>query len=394
MRKFLGSAALVLSTSLLAACGGGGTAKSSAPSGCGAPMPASPSTSSIAGIVDPLVENELATTDAPSLTIEIARAGTPIYVQAYGQQNLAACLAAAATTPYQIGSITKQFTAAAVLTLVESGKVDLDTPVVAYLADYQFNPLLTVRMLLNQTSGLQDFESLLTVAQDEAGVTEQQVLTDIVGAASHFSPGTAYEYSNSNYFVLGVIIERVSGATYGDYLQAHVLTPAGLMNTSITQPANAALPYSLDFPFVAGTPGRSLGIIPDPSVLFSAGELWSTVGDLTQWDNALFGGKVIDQQSLIEMLTAPSGVPTYGQPSLPSSYAMGWVVSNYNGYPFYWHNGKTLAYTAYNGVFSDTQWTLTILTNLDLSEDTPLGPLAQSIITSVCPVLTGPQSCT
>lgn len=95
-------------------------------------MPASSSTSSVAGIVDPLVENELATTDAPSLTIEIARAGTPIYIQAYGQQNLASRLAAAATTPYQIGSVTKQFTAAAVLTLVESSEVDLDTPVVAY----------------------------------------------------------------------------------------------------------------------------------------------------------------------------------------------------------------------------------------------------------------------
>jgi hypothetical protein len=89
MRKFLGSAVLALNASLLAACGGGRTAQSSAPPGCGTPMPASPSASSIAGIVDSLVENELATTDAPSLTIEIARGGTPIYVQAYGQQNLA-----------------------------------------------------------------------------------------------------------------------------------------------------------------------------------------------------------------------------------------------------------------------------------------------------------------
>ena len=390
MGNFLGSTALVLYTCLLCACGGGGGGGST---GCGTPMPASPGSSSIAALVDPIVEKELNITDAPSLTIEIARGGTPIYVQAYGQQNVASCLAAAPTAPYQIGSVTKQFTAAAVLTLVESGQINLDTPVVVYLPDYQFNPSLTVRMLLNQTSGLQDYLGF-ALAQPQAAVPEQQVLTDIVAAAMHFSPGTAYEYSNSNYFVLGVIIERVSGTTYADYLQAQVLTPAGLMNTSLTRPADAALPYTLDDPLVPGASGRSLGIIPDPSVFFSAGALWSTVGDLTQWDIALFGGKVITQQSLVEMLTPPSGVPTFGQVTVPSSYAMGWVASRYDGHPFYWHNGKTLAYTAFNGVLSDTQWTLTILANLDVSENTPFATLAQSIITSVCPVLTGPQSCT
>jgi D-alanyl-D-alanine carboxypeptidase len=353
-------------------------------------------TDSIGAIVDGLVSSEIKSQGLPGLTIEVARHGRPIYARAYGYADLTPCLRTQVTTDYQIGSVTKQFTAAAILQLQSTGKLALDDAVAGYLPAYAFDSRITVRMLLNQTSGLPDYLSLPAPPGVLGGapIAEQTVLTAIAQGSLVFPPGTAYEYSNSNYFLLGAVIEVVSGVSYSEYLDEHIFSPARLHHTSLTQPLHAAAPYSYDRPAQAGATGLAPGIVLDPSVYFSAGALWSDVSDLARWDRALLSGRILPAAQLELMVTPPAGVPVFDDAAAASNYAMGWVRTTFLGHPFVWHNGGTLAYTAFNGVFLDSGWSVSMLTNVHIiQENTPFGPLAQSLIEALCTSKTTDADC-
>jgi CubicO group peptidase (beta-lactamase class C family) len=322
----------------------------------------------------------------PSIVLEIAKDGVVQYAQAYGYADLSTCRLAQLDTPYQIGSVTKQFTASAILQLQAAGLVNLDQPVLTYLPDYTFDPRITLRMLLNQTSGLVDYLTLPHPASDVNGVSEQTVLTTILQYPLDFTPGSAYEYSNSNYFVLGSVIEVVTSMSYAQYLANSVLTPAGLTHTTYEQPLEAAAPYSYDHPATPGATGLAVGIIPDPSVYFASGALWSTVEDLVQWDAKLRDGAVISPAAFTEMITPPAAVPVFGEMGATSTYAMGWVavVPQAPERPYVWHNGQTLAYTALNALTPETGISVAILTNVDIQEAVPLTPFGVQLITTFC----------
>jgi D-alanyl-D-alanine carboxypeptidase len=381
----------VICCSLLAlctACGGGSGSTGSGgdhngPGGCRS-LPASTAPSgSLGQIVDELVASEMTTQGLPGVTVAVAKNGEILYAQGYGYADLGTCQPMQSAARLQIGSITKQFTAAAILQLQNSGAVELDKPVVGYLPKYAFDPRITVRMLLNQTSGLEDYlKSQAAQSYTGGPVAEDTVLNVIVQAPLLFTPGTAYAYSNSNYFVLGSILEAVTSVSYPDFLSTNVFPLAGLDNTSYTRPADSASPY------VQGTNGPVPGDIPDPSAYFSAGALWSNVQDLVAWDAALLNGKVIPISSFDLMITPPA-VPTF-QDGAPSYYGMGWVAGGaLAGHPFVWHNGGTISYTSFSGLLTDDGFSIAILTNFPVQEATPLLRLGQQLITAVCNSPTG-----
>ena len=166
------------------------------------------------------------------MTVAIAKNGTVLYTQGYGYADLSNCQAAQPDNNFQIGSVTKQFTAAAVLQLQNAGMLDIDHAVVSYLPSYGFDSRITLRMLLNQTSGLADYLAFAAAPTWVNGVSEQTVLTAIAQAPLILTPGSSYSYSNSNYYILGSIIEAVSGITYPNYLANNIFTPVGLSHTS------------------------------------------------------------------------------------------------------------------------------------------------------------------
>ena len=308
------------------------------------------------------------------VAVAIAKNGTILYTQGYGYANLSSCTPVQPSMDFQIGSLTKQFTAAAVLQLQNAAKLNIDNPVANYLPSYAFDPHITLRMLLTQTSGLQDYLGFSAANSWTSGVSEQTVLTQIAQAPLVFAPGAYFQYSNSNYFVLGSVIEAVSSVSYANYLGANIFQPLGLNNTSYLQPAGAAAPY---------TRGRSPGVIPDPSLFFSAGALWSNVQDLATWDAALLNGKAIPSALFTEMVTPPSGVTNYPQGG-PTGYAMGLVLDTEVGHPVAWHNGETYAYTSFNGMFLDDGFSVIVLTNMPISEDTPLLNLEVQLMQAIC----------
>lgn len=307
------------------------------------------------------------------MSAAVAKDGTILYTQGYGYANLNTCQPVQPAMDFQIGSITKQFTAAAVLQLQNDGKLNIDNSVITYLPSYAFDPRITLRMLLTQTSGLPDYLKFSAVGSWFNGVSEQTVLTEIVQAPLVFTPGSYYQYSNSNYFVLGSVIEAVSSITYPSYMASNIFQPLGLANTSYLQPAGIASPY---------TQGPSTGFIPDPSVYFSAGALWSNVRDLATWDAALINGKVIPS-ALFTVMVTPSGAPIYQQGG-PSGYAMGLGIARISGHPFAYHNGGTDSYTAFNGMFLDDGFSVIVLTNMPVKEDVPLLNLEEQLIEGIC----------
>lgn len=366
---------------MCAACGGSSEQSSAAT--CPALPTAKAPAGTIGAQVDALVAAEMNAKGLPGMAVAIAKDGVVIYAQGYGYANLSSCAPVQADTEFQIGSVTKQFTAAAILKLHAAGTLNIETTAASYLPAYAFDSRVTIRMLLEQTAGLVNYTDFPEATGWLGGVTPNTVLTAIAQRPLAFTPGSAYQYSNSNYFVLGAIIEAVTGRTYENYMQADIATPIGLTRTAYQQPLTSAFPY---------TTGNRPGIIPHPSALFAAGALWSNVTDLAKWDVALRHGNVIPIVDFNTMITPPIGIPEFGR-STASIYAMGWVRQTLINRPFVWHNGETLAYTAFNGMFLDNGFTVSVLTNVDIHENSPLYPFARSLIQTICTTPSTATSC-
>jgi CubicO group peptidase (beta-lactamase class C family) len=238
--------------------------------------------------------------------VAAAKDGKPILVRAYGKANRETGAIADADTRFPIGSLTKQFTAVCILQLAEQGKLKVEDTIRTYLPDYpkQTGDKITLHQLLSHTSGLPNYtadEALMKASDKDHSPAE--VLATFEDKPLHFDPGTRWEYSNSNFFLLGLVIEKVSGHSYEQYLQAHLLGPAGMTRTS-----------TIDAP---DTPDTATGYATDPegnetlvrakvdsvTVEFAAGALRSTVNDLFRWDRALSGTLLLSAASKARMLT-------------------------------------------------------------------------------------------
>lgn len=273
--------------------------------------------------------------------------------QGYGYADLATDQVTPPNDIFEIGSITKQFTAAVIMKLQEQGKLHGDDSMATYLPQYGFPSAITLRMLLTHTSGLANYTSFSQFpGWSVNGVSEATVLTAVSQAPLQFTPGTAYSYSNGNYFALGAIIEGVSGQTYESNLDEYVIHPLGLQNTYFELP-----------PAALAATGYSTGLEPvtpwTRSSAFAAGALSTNVYDLVTWENALMHGQVVSPASFKEMTTS-NGFVSNGQ-----SYGFGLVLQTHNGHAVMWHNGGIAGFVTQELVFLDSGVTLAEFANLD-----------------------------
>lgn len=350
-------------TGVLEGCG----SHSSSPQSVSAPA-------SLPATVDGLAREQMRQAGIPAMTIALAKQGSMLYTQAYGLSNEAAGLAAQPATVFEIGSITKQFTAALIMKLQEQGKLNVNDKMTTYLPRYGFPSAITIRMLLNQTSGLADFTNFPQLgAWIMNGVSEATVLTAVSQAGLQFQPGTQYAYSNSNYFALGSIIETVTAQTYAVNLQQSIFHPLSLTSTYYTLP-----PASLS---ATGYSDSGAGVAPvspwNRSAAFAAGALSSNVYDLVAWDNALISGKVVSAASFQQM-TTPNG---FNLDSTGDSYGFGLVVGRYDNRPIIWHTGQIGGFYAENVVFLDDGFTLVLLTN---DQDFNTDPFVLKLMNAIC----------
>lgn len=284
---------VVLAIAGLTGCGGGESTSAAPP----------PQTMSLGSLVDLQANTAMKQQGVPGMTVALAKNGSMLYSQAYGISNIATQSPTQTSTIFEIGSITKQFTAALIMKLQEQGELHVDDSIQEYLPEYKFPSAITIRMLLNHTSGLANYTTFAQYPGWAAnGVSEQTILSAVSQAALLFPPGTQWSYSNSNYFALGAIIEKLSGQSYAANLEQYIFEPLGLTSTyfSLPPPAQAAIGYTLN------ATGAIPALVCNRSTAFAAGALSSNVSDLIAWDNALINGKVVSAASFTAMTTPVS----------------------------------------------------------------------------------------
>lgn len=325
-------------------------------SGCSASPAPSNQQPTIESTVDEAVKVYVLRSGVPGVTVDLAQNGNTIYAQGYGYSDVSTKQAAKPTDIFEIGSITKQFTAAIIMKLQEQGKLHVDDSMSTYLPQYGFPSAITLRMLLTHTSGLANYTSFSQFPDWSAnGVPEATVLTAVSQAPLQFTPGTAYSYSNSNYFALGGIIEVVTGQSYESNLDQDIFQPLGLQNTYYELPPAALAATGYD-----NSSGPLEPVTPwTRSSAFAAGAMSANVYDLVTWENALMHGQVVSPASFKEMTTS-DGFVSNGQ-----SYGFGLVLQTYNGHPVMWHNGGIAGFLTQELVFLDSGVTLAEFANLD-----------------------------
>lgn len=252
-------------------------------------------------------------------SVLVAEKGQVIFKKGYGMANMEWNIPNTPDTKFRLGSITKQFTALLIMQLVEKGKLKLDGKVTDYLPDYPkaTGDKITVHHLLTHTSGIPNYTDVPGFLQNMARdpYTPNSLVKTFSGKPLDFEPGTKFSYSNSGYFLLGVLIEKVTGKSYADVLKENILTPLQLKDTG----------YDLFGPII---PKRATGYEKagnayvnapylDMTIPYAAGSLYSTVEDLYRWDQALYTDKLLTAKSKATLFT----------PFL-DKYAYGWGVGN------------------------------------------------------------------
>jgi D-alanyl-D-alanine carboxypeptidase len=337
MRRFLTAAAFVLPISLAAQ--------------------ALPPVAAVAHVADSLAQAFIADKDAPSVAIALVRGRDTIIMRAWGKADLEQDVAATPRSVYRIGSVTKQFTSAAVMQLVEQGRVKLDDSIATYLPGMPAAwRAVTVRQLRNHTSGIPSYTGIGAAWQRRWG--EEMNPDTLVALTANlpmwFAPGTQWRYDNSGYVVLGMLIEKITGHSWATDIAERFLKPLGLEDTRdcLTTPIipRRAHGYESSGNGWINTPYLAM------SQPYSAGAMCSTVGDLAKWNRALNTGHVVSAASYARM-TTPEGAAT------TSHYGFGLAVDTIAGRPMIAHNGGINGFSTGNAWIPSAELSITVLAN-------------------------------
>jgi D-alanyl-D-alanine carboxypeptidase len=314
--------------------------------------------------IDRVAEQVLETTGVPSASVAVVQHGKLIYTHAYGFARLATDFAPAdQATPemrYSIGSISKQFTAAASLLLQEQGKLSLDDPVGKYIPGLTRGDEVTIRQILSHTSGYQDYwpeDYVMTPMLQPK--TAQQILDTWAKKPLDFDPGTQWQYSNTNFVIAGRIVEIVSGEPLFQFLTEHIFRPLGM--TSVwnsdakqLQPPDATAYYRHALGLLHPAPKEGAGW------MFAAGELAMTAHDLALWDESLLAQSILKPESYKQMFTEVKLKGGKG-----TDYGLGVEVRDRDGHRSIEHSGEVSGFVSDNEVLIDDGAAVAVLTNQD-----------------------------
>jgi D-alanyl-D-alanine carboxypeptidase len=316
--------------------------------------------------IDDYIAAHMTRLHIPGASLAVVRDGGIIKAQGYGFANIELKAPATKDTVYEIGSNTKQFTAAAIMMLVEEGKVRLEDPIAKYFPEApQTRRSITIRHPLTHTSGIQNhvavphwLDVFRTNLAFETAPTRDELLKMFFKLPLKFQPGESWAYDNTGYYLLGIVIEKASDKTYWQFLDERIFKPLGMKATRSTDPQ----------PVV---PNRASGCewkndhfenrpVLLPTIAFSAGSLLSTAEDMAKWDAALYTEKLLKKSSLDQMWTATM---TKDGADAPFNYGFGWFIDSYHGHHLVQHSGGTPGFSSVIYRFLNDKLTIIILTN-------------------------------
>lgn len=322
--------------------------------------------------VDAIAEQVLEQTGVPSASVGIVEKGRIAYLKAYGKAELDPPVAAEPQMRYSIGSISKQFTAAAILILQQQGKLSLDDTISKWLPQLTRANEVTLREILSHTSGYQDYyaEDYSMLPMKHA-TTADAILNDWGRRPLDFDPGTQWQYSNTNFVIAGKVVEMVSGMPLMKFLQKNIFVPLDMRSVMNSDA------HQLEQTDAHGYIRHALGPlrpapVDGPGWMFAAGELAMPVHDLLLWDISLMNQSLLQPASYKEMFTGvklKNGDDTH--------YGLGVEVSNRGGHTVISHSGEVSGFTSENMVFPEDKVAIAVLTNQEAA--TAAGQIASKI---------------
>ena len=286
-------------------------------------------------------------------SVLVARRGEILISKGYGFANLEWNIPNSPQTKFRLGSVTKQFTAAAILLLEERGKLKIDDPIKKYLIDAPAAwDKITIFHLLTHTSGIPSFTSFPDYAALEASqTTPENLVSRFRDKPLDFQPGEKWSYSNSGYVLLGYLIEKISGQDYAKFVQQNIFTPLGMKDSGYD--SNSAIIPRRASGYAPGHDGFINAGFVHMSVPFAAGGLYSTTEDLLRWERGLFGGKLLSDASLQKMTTP-----------YKNDYAFGLSVAEAKGRKVIQHGGGIEGFNTFLTYYPDDKLTVIVLGNL------------------------------
>ncbi len=331
--------------------------------------------------IDRIAAQVLEQTSVPSASVAVVQHGKLVYTHAYGKARLQPPVPATPAMRYSIGSISKQFTAAAILLLQEEGKLSLDDPVGKYVPGLTRGDDVTIREILSHTSGYQDYwpeDYVMTTMKPP--VTAQEIMDKWGKKALDFEPGTQWQYSNTNFVIAGAIVEKVSGEPYFKFLTEHIFRRLGMHSvwnsdqTKLTQ-ADATPYYRHALGPLRVAPKEGFGW------MYAAGELAMTAHDLALWDKSMIAQTVLKPESYREMFTEVKLKDGKG-----THYGLGVDVRDLAGHREIEHSGEVSGFVSDNAVLVDDGAAVVVLTNQDaIGAAQTIARLAAPVVAEIPP---------
>jgi CubicO group peptidase (beta-lactamase class C family) len=328
-----------------------------------------PSDNAASAQVDEVVRAQMREQKIPGVSLAVIRDGHVIKATGYGLANVELNVPVTPQSIFQSGSIGKQFTATAIMMLVEEGKVGLDDSITKYFLETPpgWKPI-TIRHLLTHTSGLPDVwgqteQDAYTkgIVDSRRDYTEDELLQRYVKLQPQIKPGDKWEYCSTGYQLLGFLIHRLTGKFHGDFIQERIFQPLGMDTARIISEADIVPNRSSGYVMVKGELKNQEWIAPSLNTT-ADGSYYMTVLDLAKWDAALYTEKILKKSSLEQMFT-PAKLNS-GKP-YPDPYGFGWQINNANGHRVVWHTGGNQGFFVIISRYLDDRLTIVAMTNLD-----------------------------
>lgn len=306
----------------------------------------------------------------PGLALLVSRGGKIVQSQGFGLANVELQVPVKPETIFQSGSVGKQFTATAVMMLAEESKIQLDDPLTKYFSDAPASwKEVTVRELLSHTAGFGDYPKDFDFRKDW---TEPELLKLVESIPLAYPPGTKWDYSNLGYLTLGILIHHLTGEFYGDFLQQRIFQPLGMETTRIISEADIVPNRAAGYRLVKGELKNQEWVAPAINTT-ADGSLYFSVLDLSKWDAALYGDKLLKRSSLEQMWT-PAKL-TNGQPN-KEGYGFGWFIGERHGHRVIGHDGAWQGFESAIARYVDDHLTVVVLANLEEAEP---GEIAEKV---------------
>ena len=305
--------------------------------------------------IDRYVQAEMEAEHIPGVSLAVMQKGEIVFAKGYGFANLEHQVPVKPETIFQSGSMGKQFTATAIMMLVEEGKLSLDDKITKFFPDAPDTwRNITVRHLLTHTSGLGDYPNDFDLRRD---YTEDELVQRIKATPLAFQPGEKWSYSNLAYVTLGVLIHKISGKFYGDFLQERVFKPLGMTTARVISEADIVPNRAAGYRFVNGEIKNQEWVSPTLNTT-ADGALYLTVYDLAKWDAALYTEKLLKRSSLDQMWT-----PVKLNDGKTFPYGFGWALNVVRGHHVVEHGGSWQGFKSQISRYVDDKLTVVVFAN-------------------------------